>query len=160
MADQQQVGSCRRLLERLQKRIRGRGVEHIGRQDDSDLRASSMTRQLRKLDQVADGFDSNRIDRCRIAVVVVDNGFYKPQVRVGATFDQGAPDARAARVTVGSRGLAEQRAGKMQSQLRACRGPPVLRSAVRVANALVPSASPQPRPPATTAVLPTSPDRS
>jgi hypothetical protein len=75
-----------------------------------------MTRQERKIDQVADGLDGNAIDRCRIAFVVIGNRFDQPKVGVSAPFDQPASGACSARAAVRAGRFAEQRAREVQCQ--------------------------------------------
>ena len=69
--DENQIRAGRRLLERLEQRIRRSRIHPLGRRDHGDLRALAMARELREVDQRAHAVDRESGRRPRVSPVSV-----------------------------------------------------------------------------------------
>ena len=114
--DQQEERRRWRLLERLQQRIGGRGVHRFGGNDHRDLGAAAVARQLHPVDQRTDAIDRDGIEHLDLSVVLDRKRLDQLQVRMLARGHVTAARAGSARETVGTRRLAQQRAGQVQRE--------------------------------------------
>ncbi len=67
-----QKGTGRGLLERLQQRVGRSRVHALGRRDDGDLRTLAVARELDEVDQRAYAFDRDRLGGRQFAALFVD----------------------------------------------------------------------------------------
>src|SRR5215472_2871023 len=116
MAYQDEVGTRRRLFERLEQCV-GRGrIHQLCWNDDGHFRALTVRRQLCEIDELANAIHHDLVERCLVALLVALDRLDQPQVRVRARSRVATARALSAWSPVGTRGLAQQRLGEMQRQ--------------------------------------------
>src|SRR5207237_5874623 len=87
VAHQQQIRLRGRLFQRLEQRVGCGRIHCLRRDDDGNLRASAMCGKMGEVDELAYAVDRDRIDTCRIAVLVEGVRLDEPQVGMRAVSD-------------------------------------------------------------------------
>ena len=113
--DEDQVRPGRRLLERLQERVGGRGVHRFRRRDHRDLGAPAVARQVRPVGQPADALDADFGDGLGFLVLRLEE-FEQRKVGMLARRHESAARARAAAKPVVARRFAQQAAREVERE--------------------------------------------